>query len=323
MECDCNGLRKLGKRLDTRSSHIGFDNSLEEYLRLVQPSSRTRDYAGIYREEGVNVTNIFVRSTGDVNNALITGGADFTGAIQTVIEAVAAGYPLKVVLATQHQSFAIVARPGVQSMYNVKTIAFHSRNVVSYMMSTYLLDHGIDPANVEYRFVGSTGLLPAILGPANSPTACDVSTLDASTYDALKANCTILWHFAQEHPDFLMSGLATTGKVIVEKPEVVKSMVKAVYRSLAYIMTHKEEAITYAMQRFNIDRAYATFIYEWTYEKKSTEIHLSLQQIGLPTNMLNYTMQISAQYLKVEPKPLETWVDASFWNQAKRDLGLS
>ena len=88
-------------------------------------------------------------------------------------------------------------------------------------------------------------------------------------------------------------------------------------------MTHKEEAITYAMKRFNVDRAYATYIYEWAYEAKYAEVHLKLQQVGLPTAMLENTMQICSQWLKVTAKPLTQWVDTSYWDQAKKELGLS
>jgi len=281
-------------------------------------------YAGIYREEGLNVTLLTVRTVPEMVNALVAGEANFAGGTATCMEAIAANAPLKVVLVTARQSFAMVTRPGINSIYDVKTIATVSRDINPYMTTVFLHDHGINPDTIQYRYVGAPGLLPAILGPTDSPTACDAANLGASTYNALQAGCKILWHFAQEYPNFTLSGLVTSDKMVAEKPVILKSMVKAVYRSLAYIMTHKEEAITYAMQRWNIDRAYATFIYEWSYgDKYGGEVHLKLQQIGLPTNMLNYTMQMVGQYLNVATKSLTEWVDTSFWVQAQRELGLS
>ena len=281
------------------------------------------DYAGIYQEEGLNVTTLIVRTTPEMIQAMVAGEADFTGAIQTSIEAIAAGNPLKIVLATQRLSYAIDVRSEINSINDVKSVAIHSRNIATLLVNNYFLAHGISPTDITYRYVGGPGLLPAILGPATSPTACDAANLGASTYNALQAGCKILTPFFTEYPNFLMDGLATTEKMITEKPEIVKSMVKATYRSLAFIMTHKEEAITYAMQRFNIDRAYATFIYEWSYGDEYGQQHLKLEEIGLPTAMLNYTMQLCAQWHEVDPQPLETWIQTSFWEQAKRELGLS
>jgi ABC-type nitrate/sulfonate/bicarbonate transport system substrate-binding protein len=279
------------------------------------------DYAGFFRQEGLNVTTIIVRTSQEQVQALLAGEADFVGSIQVAMESIAAGAPLKVVFATNRLTYALVARPNINSMSEVHSVAFHSRNIAVLLLNNYLLANGLNPEKVQYSYVGSPGLLPAIVGPANSPIACDASNIGAATYNALQTGCRILWSYPQEFPNFLLGGLATTDKMIAEKPGIVKSMVKATYLSLVYLLTHREEAIAFAMKRYNIDREYATFIYEWSYGTTYGEVHL--KQPGLPTDMLKYSMLMAGQWLDIEVKPLESWVQTSFWEQVKKELGIS
>ena len=65
------------------------------------------------------------------------------------------------------------------------------------------------------------------------------------------------------------------------------------------------KVIIYAMKRWNIDRSYATFIYELRCEDKYVG-QIYLKQPGLSNEMLTHTMQMISQYRKSNPSPLES-----------------
>ena len=170
-----------------------------------------------------------MRSVPEILAALLSGEADMAMSVKLTAEAVLEGAQMKCVLATHRAPFAVVGIPGVESMTDVKSLAFHSQDIVVHLVDLYLLDHGIDPADIEYRFLGGPGLFPAYIS-----RQVDAANLGASTYNALEAGGKILWSFSEEYPHFLINGISTTDEMIANNPDVVKGMVKALYRSQVF-----------------------------------------------------------------------------------------
>jgi ABC-type nitrate/sulfonate/bicarbonate transport system substrate-binding protein len=277
--------------------------------------------AGIYEEEGLNVTYTTVRTPVEMTQSLIAGEADFCVAVgEPLILSLQQGSSnLKCVLATTRAPFAFVSRPGITSFEEVQSFAAPGQADSGYhLMDEYLkrqdLVLGVD---VTVSFVGWPGLLPAVL-----EGQVDATMLGTASSAAIAQGGKVLFSFAEEFPDFLMLGLTTTDDVISEQPELVKAMVKAIYRSQVYLMTHKSDAIDYAVNVLGLDQNYANFVYDWGYEGVTVK-NIRADLPGLPVDALNYTMQFHAMVLGKEELPLDQWVDFSFLQQVEEELGIN
>lgn len=278
------------------------------------------DYAGIYEEEGIEMEITPTRgSHTEVLQAFLAGESDFLLGGEDCIRARLMGVSVKVVLLTGRIPWGLWARPGIESIQDVKSIAVgHGRGTGGHILVTeYLLRHGIKPEDVSIRFMDMAALAPALL-----EGQVDAAVVSARIgLEALRSGYKLLFGGAEEFPDYYAGGLSATEKTIAEKPEVVKAMVKALYRSLVFLMEHKEEAIEYAVNVLKLDPEFATFLYEWHYEGK----HIGEVRIkpDIPVEGIEYTMKMLAKYNDLEEIPVEQCIDTSFIKQVKKELGVS
>jgi ABC-type nitrate/sulfonate/bicarbonate transport system substrate-binding protein len=236
--------------------------------------------------------------------------------VKDAAEAAINDLPVKCVLATSRATFAMIGRPGIESMADVTAIAFHSDDEVPYLVDQYLHDMGLDPADIEYRFVGGPGLVATYMSGE-----VDAALLGVSTQPALAIGGEVIWTFSDEFPHFLINGMSTSDEMIANNPETVKGMVKAIYRAIVYLQNNKQEALDYAVNELGLTEEDALFMYEFAYEGKIIG-PTRLDPPGLPKDSLNWTMDLVAEMNDEEPLPYEAWVDDTFLEQVKAELGI-
>jgi ABC-type nitrate/sulfonate/bicarbonate transport system substrate-binding protein len=270
--------------------------------------------------KNINIMYLVVRTPAEMVQSVIAGEADFCLAIGDPLVAHLQGSTnLKCVLATIRTPFVLVARPGITSFDEVKTFSVPGQADVGYLLTMeYAKLKGLEPdVDISARFVGWPGLLPSVL-----EGQVDATTLGTSASIVVQNGGKILWSYAEEFPDYLVIGVTTTDEVITQKPETVKAVVKAIYRSQVYLMSHKTEAIDYAVNELGLDQNYANFIYEFGYEGILVK-NMRLNPPGLPIDALNYTMRLHADFLGKEEIPLDQWVDFTFLQQVEDELGTN
>jgi len=272
--------------------------------------------SGIFMEEGLNVSIVTVRSPQQLHQTFLAGEAEFMIGAEGGIRLRLMGEPTKTILCTNSPAYALWVKPEIESIYNVTSLAMpHARGGSSDSLTReYLLSYGLTPdVDVTIRYMDHPALLPALLAgevdAATLSSSAGLATYNLGYYP--------IFGYAIEFPDYMNMGLATTEAIIDGQPDVCKAMVKGVYRSLTYIMTHKEETIDYAVNTLGFSQEEATFFYEWHYESE-----YGGRILDLPVDGIEYTMKMLAKYLGHEEILVEDCIDSIFLEQAKAELGV-
>jgi ABC-type nitrate/sulfonate/bicarbonate transport system substrate-binding protein len=273
---------------------------------------------GIYREEGLEVELLLVRTPTEMMQALVAGDADAAYSIGEAIGIYLGGSEqLRIVSVTMRPAFALWVKPEINSIQEVKSIAVSGRGAAGdVLLREYLLQHGLTPeVDVALTYTAVPATLPAFLSGQ-----VDAFVLGTSGYPTMKdGSAKILTQFAKEFPKYCMGGIAVAQKSIAERPQVVKAFVKALYRSQVALIQNKQKAIEYAVNVLKLDKNYATFVYEFAYEGKYGAATKMIPD--MPVGDLEYTLQITAKYMSVPTKPIEGCVDTMFMDQVKKELG--
>ena len=273
--------------------------------------------AGMYREEGLEVEILIVRTPGEVAQALLSGDVDAALNVDSTIASYLAGAEeVKVVSVMMRPSFALVVKAEVNSIQDVKSVAIPGRGSAADVMTReYLLQHGLEPdVDVSFQYLAIPTTLPALL-------AGEVDGIAAGTnaYPALSSGeAKILFQYAKEFPQWCQSGLSVSEKTITERPQIVKGLVRALYRSQTDLMQDKENAMDYAINTLELDEDYATFVYEFAFEGKygvATKI-----TPDMPVADLEWNLQILAKQMGVPAKPIEGCIDTTFMDEVQKEL---
>jgi len=273
---------------------------------------------GIFREEGLEVEVIILRTPTEVAQTLLSGDADGIGTVDTALSAYLAGAEqIRVVNVQMRPSFALWVKPEVNSIQDVKSVAVPGRgSAADFMTRKYLLKHGLEPdVDVSIQYLAITTMLPAFLAGQVDATAGGVSSYPLMRDGKGK----ILFQFAAEFPQWTQSGLVVTQKTITERPELVKAFVRAQYRSMVALIQNKEKAIEYAVNVLGIEKDYATFVYDFAYTGKYGAATKMIP--AMPLEDLEYTMGVEAEMMNVQAKPIQGCVDTTFIDQVKKELG--
>ena len=275
------------------------------------------DYAGFYEEEGLEVEPILTRSEVEQHQALVAGDLDFNINVGSSFGVGLRGAPVKIVLVTSRIVFALWTKSTITSIQDVKSVGMPPGGVGELMLREYCARFGLEvDKDVVIRRMDLGAVPPALFSGQ-----VDGGMLSASIgLNATSMGYHPLISLAEEYPDYYMMGLVTTDKMIAEKPEVVKGMVKAIYRSQVFILTHREESIKYAVDVLKVNPEYAEYLYDWQYGGKYIG-EVRLAEPGIPD--MTYTMKMTARDMGLAEMPAEQFTDRSFLDETRRELGVS
>ena len=241
--------------LDTMNVAI----STKTFQAALFPIAQERGYM---KEEGIDLKTVFIEATPGIQ-AMIAGSIDFTNSGTSALVALARGSaPLKVVLATNDQVLQwLVVRPNISSPKDLKGKKIATTGVAAvgtFMLKQILTKYGLDGAkDVNYIDPGPnnqlTSLLSglvdgAVLGPDQRMIALDNGTKE-------------LFYFGNEVKNS-WGTLATSDRLIKEKPKLAAGFIKASLKALRLIRQDRDGTIAALMKFSGAERAQSARVYD-------------------------------------------------------------
>ena len=218
---------------------------------------------GFFKNHGLDSEIVRLRGNQIPITALINGDIDYHTVIGNGVRAAIQGLPLRVVACfLPAPPFALVARPEIKSVQELKgkTIGTGTFGATTDIVGRMLLSHfGLDP-DKDVKFVIS-GDGPARLAAIKQGLTAATVMAAPGDYEATKLGFVILAR-ANELFTFPDSGVVTTTKKIKEKPNEVKSVIKAGIMASKFIRSDREGSIQFLIDQQKINRELAVATYE-------------------------------------------------------------
>ncbi|MDP2728228.1 MAG: ABC transporter substrate-binding protein [Dehalococcoidia bacterium] len=198
---------------------------------------------GYFAEEGIDLEIVQIGAAISVK-ALIGGDHQVDGAGASAMAAILQGAPLRLVMIqTERLPWWIFAKPGINSIPELKGKRMGTPTLGSALDITagmLLKKSGVDPQKDVVWIATGVG--------ANMITAIKAGAIDAGVFDdsaafqAKQEGLTELAWVGKEF-DIVTGGLATTEKLIKEKPDLLKRFVRAGLKGYLYFKAQSPQAI--------------------------------------------------------------------------------
>jgi len=194
--------------------------------------------------------------------ALTTGDIDFSGAQSQVMAGAARGLPVKVVgFITTKPSFWLMAKPEIKSMTDLKgkIIGITAIGSSTDTLARALLNKsGLTPDRDVTLF--GTGTTSNIL------TALKGGSVDAGMLSPpFNAMAKIMGFrtlaYFGDHFEQSLSGIGTSDKMVRERPDTVKRVLRATLKSLRYVQQNPTEVAHYIAREWRVDQPVAEELY--------------------------------------------------------------
>ena len=217
---------------------------------------------GFFREEGLNVLMIVMR-TNVIMNALLTRGIECGTPTTSLIRGAATDLPVKTVaVLTARPDYFLVARKEIKSPRDLrgKKIGIGTFGAAADItLRTVLRQQGLDPDRDVIRLQ---------LGGGDSRFAALVAgTVEATVLNfpynlqAEKMGFTnLLW--LGERVEMPLSGLGVRDETIQKNPGQVLGLVRGLHRAVVFAKAHPEDTVQAFMDWTRIDRELATKSFE-------------------------------------------------------------
>ena len=267
---------------------------------------------GIYKSEGLEAELISMRSATVAVQALLGGQIQFILTIGPQMPAIWEGMDI-VLLAQQvgRPTFSLIVTPDIHRFTDLRG----KKIGVSFGGSTYsgfkaLLDvNKMSEKEVEYVNIPGSGPKVAAMKQGLIKAAL---LAPPSDYVAIKAGFKRLINLADVFKDTAFTGLASTGKIIREHPQLTKRMVRAIVRGVIHTRDYPEDAILAMLKHLRMERDSAADAYEL--------IRAALNPVPTVQGVeLMAQWQAIAMGIKPKKKAAE-YMDLSFVNEVMSEL---
>ena len=219
---------------------------------------------GYMKEEGIDLKTVFIQATPGIQ-AMVAGSIEFTNSGTSALVALSRGSaPLKVVLATNDQVLQwLVTRPNISSPKDLKGKKIATTGVAAvgtFMLKQIITKHGLDGLK-DVNYIDP--------GPNNQLTALLSGVVDAAVLGpdqriiALDNGMKELFYFGKEVKNS-WGTLATSDRVIREKPKMLAGFIKASLKALRLIRQDREGTIAALVKFSGADRAQSARVYDDT-----------------------------------------------------------
>jgi NitT/TauT family transport system substrate-binding protein len=279
---------------------------------------------GFFREEGLDVTLEYT-----LGQAAKWGGDLFPG--KTVFHAPGGGIVFIAfrggrddvvnVIATQDKApHVLVARPEITSIAELKgkRIIAGVRGA-SYIDARYTLRHfGLDPDKDIGAWVASE----------DKPPDTERSRIECLKSGEVDAVCSGAPHWymavkmgfrrlpsARDLASWAMGGLATTKKVVAERPDVVKRMIRALIKGTEFVRLNKEETLDIVGRNcLYVDRDTISGCYDAIRDQYYVTAEEALYEKAA---------EVFSKEFGLPRRPIETYYDLRFVKEALTELRLA
>lgn len=269
---------------------------------------------GIYAAEGIDLELVLVTSRIQVT-ALTTGDLEFSGAQSQVSGAAAIGFPVKVVgFITVKPTFWLVGRPEIRSIPDLKgkivgitAIGSSTDTLARYIVRKY----GLVPDKEVALF--ATGTTSNILAALNGGSV-QAGMLSPPFHAMAKLMGFHILAYLGDHVEQSLSGVGTSEKMLRERPETVKKVLRGLLKSLRFIRQNKEETVQHVIREWKVARPLAEELYASMLPAFSPDG--SMNEKGIRDALEREMSRVE----KKEEIPLSRVVDLRLLKEVQRDL---
>ena len=269
---------------------------------------------GFYKREGLELELIFVRGATTAVQALIANQIHFIFSIGPQMPAVWEGNDI-MLLAQQvgRPTFSMVVTPDIQKIADLKGkkigVTFGGSTAAG---TKALLELNKINPDKDVEYIGLPGNEPKIAAMKQGIISAALLAPPAD-YLAMKAGLKRLVSLADVFKDTAFTGLAANKKTIIENPQMVRRMVRAIVRSVLHTRDNPEDAMQVLTKRLGLEREAAQDAYQMIKDAL----------VPVPTEKgVELMAQWQAIALNVKPrrKPAE-YMDLRFVNEVMAELG--
>ena len=201
--------------------------------------------AGFFKKHGLDMELIFIDGSSRGIQSLIAGDLSFTDAVGTsAINGRLAGGDIAIVNSLVNTlPYYIIGKPAIKTPEDLKgrSAAVHIPGTsADFAMRLALKGVGISYKDIKAITVGGA---PARNAAVITGRVDFTVVTDSGKIEGEKAGLKVVIDMAKLKIPFQFSCTVTTGKMIRQSPDVVRSMVKAVAEAVHYYKTQKEDAI--------------------------------------------------------------------------------
>jgi len=269
---------------------------------------------GFFKREGLDLELIFVRGATTAVQALIANQIHFIFSIGPQMPAVWEGNDI-ILLAQQvgRPTFSLVVTPDIQKIADLKGkkigVTFGGSTAAG---TKALLELNKINPDKDVEYIGLPGNEPKIAAMKQGIISAALLAPPAD-YLAMKSGLKRLVSLADIFKDTAFTGLAANRKTIIENPQMVKRMVRAIVRAVLHTRDNPEDALQVLTKRLGLERDAAQDAYQMIKDalvpvptEKGVELMAQWQAIALN--------------IKPKRKPAE-YMDLRLVNEVMAELG--
>ena len=270
---------------------------------------------GLFKKHGLDMELIFIDGSSRGVQSLIAGDLSFTDAVGTsAINGRLAGGDIAIVSSLVNTlPYYIIGKPAIKSPEDLKgkTAAVHIPGTsADFAMRLALKGVGLSYKDIQAVTVGGAPARNAavITGRVDFTVATDSGKLEGE-----KAGLRTIIDMAKLKIPFQFSCTVTTGRMIRQNPEMVRSMVKAMAEAVHYYKNQKEDAIK-IMQKYTRGQNRAAL--EGTY---AAYRELLVEDVYPTLEGLKNTLEIQASFdPKATKAKVDDFVDVRFVDELRK-----
>ncbi len=192
----------------------------------------------------------------------IYAGEGISGAQSQVSSAAAIGFPVKVVgFLTVKPTFWLTARPEIRAIPDLKgkVIGITAIGSSTDTLARYIVrKNGLIPDKEVALF--ATGTTANILAALNGGSV-QAGMLSPPFHSMAKLMGFHILAYLGDHVEQSLSGVATSDKMLRDRPETVKRVLRATLKSLRFVRQNKEETVQYIIREWRVERPLAEELY--------------------------------------------------------------
>ena len=196
---------------------------------------------GFYRDEGVQVKDLYIRGGVTASQALQAGSVHFTLALGTGVRAALSGMTIKAIVVYCDKPYHFLyGRPdlGVRSAQDLKgkRIAVTGVGSTTYYATRKVVERlNLDP-DKDVRILSAGDIWAALAGGS-----VDAGLIRPPFTNAAEKMGMVRLAYVGDAIQMPMSGLVTSEKMIQQQPELVRRFVKATVKGLRFFLDKKNE----------------------------------------------------------------------------------
>jgi ABC-type nitrate/sulfonate/bicarbonate transport system substrate-binding protein len=250
-----------------------------ETVRIAYPSRgvtvlplRIAQVQGFFQQERLDAELIQMRA-GITLTALTTGDLDYGAPLDSLVRAAARGQSLKAVVSFVNKPMHyLVARPQIATVGELRgrTIALNSFGSAEQLtLYAILKSHGIDADKKEVQIV-FLGDSPVRLEALKRNIVDATMVLIPYVIIASNSGLRVLGH-AGSFMELSTPGLGTTDRIVKQKPDQVKRVVRAVVKAMLFMRKNREESVRIMMSWLSLNRDVAEKSYDMALDSFSED----------------------------------------------------